>query len=179
MKRMVLLILTAALLLTLTACGTPQEPLETWPITYTDILGCYKASYPDIASMLAEEHIIFHGKAVALVEEGKYGVDLELAPISSTGGQTEKIILRQIKKSEIVLKQGEEVVLILYPAQYDKGVWEVFNDTCGMFRIDEETGDLTGARLDSLLESAPEKYAGKKLTLEQVYDILVELDKAE
>ena len=129
--------------------------------------------------MLAEEHIIFHGKAVALVEEGKYGVDLELAPISSTGGQTEKIILRQIKKSEIVLKQGEEVVLILYPAQYDKGVWEVFNDTCGMFRIDEETGDLTGARLDSLLESAPEKYAGKKLTLEQVYDILVELDKAE
>ena len=42
MKRMVLLILTAALLLTLTACGTPQEPLETWPITYTDILGAIK-----------------------------------------------------------------------------------------------------------------------------------------
>lgn len=72
--------------------------------------------------------------------------------------------------------------MILYPAQYDDGVWEVFNDTCGMFRIDEETGDMTGARLESLLESAPQSYSakgGKELTLEQVYDILVELDKAE
>lgn len=97
MKRLLIPVLLLALLLTLAGCGAQQEPLETWPITYTDILGCYKVSYPDIASMLAEEHIIFHGKAVALVEEGKYGVDLELEPISSTGGQSGKIILRQIK----------------------------------------------------------------------------------
>ena len=67
MKRMVLLILTAALLLTLAACGARQEPLETWPITYFDSMGCYVRDYPDIASMQVEGHIIFHGKAVALL----------------------------------------------------------------------------------------------------------------
>ena len=178
MKRMVLIIMTAALQLTLTACGARQEPLETWPITYSNSIVCYVRDYPDIASMQVEGHIIFHGKAVALVEEGQYGVILELEPIASTGDGSGNILLRQTKDPGIVLKKGEEVVLILRPA-YDEGVWEGFNGDCGIFRLDEGTGNVTGARLDSLLESAPEKYAGKKLTLEQVYDILVELDKAE
>lgn len=128
--------------------------------------------------MQVEGHIIFHGKAVALVEEGQYGVILELEPIASTGDGSGNILLRQTKDPGIVLKKGEEVVLILRPA-YDEGVWEGFNGDCGIFRLDEGTGNVTGVCLDSLLESAPEKYAGKKLTLEQVYDILVELDKAE
>ena len=177
MKRMVLLILTAALLLTLTACGAQREPLETWPITYTDILGCYKASYPDIASMLAEEHIIFHGKAVALVEERRYGVILELEPINSTGETSGNIRIMQTKSPDVVLKNGEEAILILHPSS-EEGVWGGFNDTCGIFRIDEGSGRVTGDRLDSLLESVPQTYSTKNLTLEQVYDLLVELDNS-
>ena len=177
MKRMVLLILTAALLLTLTACGA-GEPLETWPISYSNSMGCYTRSYPDIASMLAEDHIIFHGKAVALVQEAQYGVVLELEPIASTGETSGNIQLRQPKDPAIVLKNGEEVVLILHNG-FDDGVWEGFNGDCGIFRIDEQTGNMAGARLDSLLESVPQTYSAKKLTLEQVYDLLVELDNAE
>ena len=178
MKRTLILILTAALLLTLAGCGA-GEPLETWPISYSNSMGCYTRSYPDIASMLAEEHIIFHGKAVALVEEGEFGVDLELKPIATTGEVTGNIVLRQIKKEGIVLQKGEEAVLILYPAKYEDGIWEVFNDTCGMFRIDQNTDNVIGPRLDSLLESVPQTYSTKDLTLEQVYDLLVELDNAE
>ena len=181
MKHMVLLILTAALLLTLTACGAGQEPLETWPIEYIDSIPCYLKSYPDVESMLAEDHIIFHGKAVRLVSEGEMGVVLELESLESTESELKTIQLRQIKNPDVVLKKGEEVVLILHAGAGD-GVWEVFNDTCGMFRMNQETGVLVGKRLDSLLESAPQSYSakgGKDLTLEQVYDLLVEMDKAE
>lgn len=178
MKRFIAHSLLLVLFLTFAACGG-QTTLETWPITYTDILGCYTKSYPDIDSMLAEEHIIFHGKAVALVEEGEFGVDLELKPIATTGEVTGNIVLRQIKKEGIVLQKGEEAVLILYPAKYEDGIWEVFNDTCGMFRIDQNTDNVIGPRLDSLLESVPQTYSTKDLTLEQVYDLLVELDNAE
>ena len=181
MKRMVLLILTAALLLTLTACGARQEPLETWPISFNDsMMGIYAKPYDTVDSMLAEEHIIFHGKAVSLVEEKEYGVILELEPIDTTGDVSGNIYIRQMKNEDFLLKRGEEAVLILHPG-YGDGIWEVFNDTCGMFRIDEKTGDLTGVRLDSLLESVPQTYSakgGKDLTLEQVYDLLVELDNS-
>ena len=176
MKRTLILILTAALLLTLAGCGA-GEPLETWPISYSNSMGCYTRSYPDIASMLAEEHIIFHGKAVALVEERRYGVILELEPINSTGETSGNIRIMQTKSPDVVLKNGEEAILILHPSS-EEGVWGGFNDTCGIFRIDEGSGRVTGDRLDSLLESVPQTYSTKNLTLEQVYDLLVELDNS-
>ena len=180
MKRMVLLILTAALLLTLAACGAQREPLETWPITYSDSMVCYARDFSNIEEMLEEEHIIFHGKAVRLVEESVHGIWLELEVIDSSSPEKENILLVQSKDSRFVLKNGEEAVLILFPTTIE-GVWGIPNGNLGAFRIDDETGDMTCPRLDSLLESVPQTYSakgGKDLTLEQVYDLLVELDNS-
>ena len=181
MKRMVLLILTAALLLTLTACGTPQEPLETWPISYNDMtMGCYTRDYASVEEMLSQEHIIFRGKAVALVREGEMGIRLELEAIESTGTEKSSIVLLQGKESRFILKKGEEVVLILFPTT-EEGLYCIPNDNLGAFRVDQESGQIYCPRLDSLLESAPQSYSakgGKDLTLAQVYDLLVELDNS-
>ena len=178
MKKTIWLFIGLALAFGLSACSA-GETLETWPITYNDpVMGIYAQAYDTVDSMLAKEHIIFHGKAVALVEEKEAGVILELEPIDTTGTASGNIQIRQMKNPDFLLKKGEEVVLILHPG-YGDGIWEVFNDDCGMFRIDEDTDDVTGARLDSLLESVPQTYSTKNLTLEQVYDLLVELDNAE
>ena len=180
MKKLAIIFIGIVLMLVVVACGA-ESSLETWPISFNDsMMGIYAKPYDTVDSMLAEEHIIFHGKAVSLVEEKEYGVILELEPIDTTGDVSGNIYIRQMKNEDFLLKRGEEAVLILHPG-YGDGIWEVFNDTCGMFRIDEKTGDLTGVRLDSLLESVPQTYSakgGKDLTLEQVYDLLVELDNS-
>lgn len=180
MKRLFVVGLLLTFLLSLAGCGA-GESLETWPITYNDQdMGVYAKAYDTVESMLAEEHIIFRGKAAALVEEKQYGVILELETIESTGDVSGTIQLRQMKDPDFLLKKGEEVVLILHTG-YGDGVWEVFNDDHGMFRIDQETGDMSGRRLESLMENVPQTYSvedGSDLTLEQVYDLLVEMDNA-
>ena len=179
MKRLLISVLLLALLLTLAGCGVRQEPLETWPIVYNyNTISCYTRDYETIGDMLEEEHIIFHGRAVRLVDDSGHGVRLELEAIDSTAPEGSNIFLLQNKDPNVVLKKGEEVVLILFPGSAE-GLYHIPNGKLGAFRIDQESGQVYCPRMESLLKSAPEKYAGKKMTLEQVYDILVELDKAE
>ena len=181
MKKFAVIYLVFAMLLTLAGCGAGQEPLETWPITYNNMtMACYTRDYASVEEMLSQEHIIFRGKAVALVREGEMGVRLELEAIESTGTEKGSIVLLQGKESRFVLKKGEEVVLILFPTT-EEGLYCIPNDNLGAFRIDEESGRVYCPRLDALLESAPQSYSakgGKDLTLAQVYDLLVELDNS-
>ena len=179
MKKGSIIVMIIVLLLTIVGCGA-ETTLETWPITYSDSMACYARDFSNIEEMLEEEHIIFHGKAVRLVEERVHGIWLELEVIDSSSPEKENILLVQSKDSRFVLKNGEEAVLILFPTTIE-GVWGIPNGNLGAFRIDDETGDMTCPRLDSLLESAPQTYSakgGKDLTLAQVYDLLVELDNS-
>ena len=174
MKKYVGICLILALLLTLAGCGA-GDPLETWPISYSNSMGCYVRDYANVDEMLEKEHIIIRGKAVSLVEEREMGAILELEVMASTLQGTETIRILQSKDPRVVLKKGEEVVLILFPTS-EEGLWCIPNGNLGAFRVDQESKTVYCPRLDSLLESVPQTYSAKKLTLEQVYDLLVELD---
>lgn len=144
------------------------------------VIAMYDKGYDSVEELMAESVVLVRAIPVAIEDESDVAVCFVLDVKESNYRGVETIRLRQIK-DEYCLELGKEVVLALQP-DVGEGYYNIPGGGCGLFRVDEETNKTTGVLMDSLLESAPQSYSakgGKDLTLEQVYDLLVELDQAD
>lgn len=136
----------------------------------------YDKGYDSIEKLLDDAVLIVRATPVAIEAESDVAVCWVLRVTESNVEGLEVIRLRQMKDAHL-LKAGQEVVLAL---QQDtgEGYYHIPGGGCGLFRVDEQTGELCGVLLESLKESAlliDYSSAAAELTLDDAYNILVGL----
>ncbi len=146
------------------------ESLQKFDSDNTHIEGCYLDGYRTINELMAISPLVVRATPVSVESESPVAVCLvlEVAEASQPGVKT--IRLRQLKDG-YMLRLGEEVVLAVQPDS-GEGYYNIPGGGCGLFRVNAETGTVSGMLVKSLLEDAPQ-LANEHLTLEDVFDLLM------
>lgn len=137
----------------------------------------YDKGYTSVKELLDVTALIVRATPIAIERESGVAVCWVLRVTEADKEGVEVIRLRQMK-DEYLLEVGQEVVLAL---QQDagEGYYNIPGGGCGLFRIDEETKAISGPLLAALKEQAASICSPgelEELTLEDIFDILIELN---
>ncbi len=132
----------------------------------------YDRGYESVEELLEVATLIVRATPVSVEHESAVALCWVLRVDKANKKGIEVIRLRQLK-DEYLLKEGQEVVLAL---QEDAGEGDYYipGGGSGLFRVDEETGAISGPLMGSLKKHAP---SAAELTLSDVFDILTDMSK--
>lgn len=136
----------------------------------------YDKGYTSVEDLLDVTTLIARATPIAIEYESDVAICWVLRVEESNKEGLDVIRLRQLK-DEYLLKVGQEVVLALQQ-DVGEGYYNIPGGGCGLFRINEKTGAISGLLLESLKEQASSicfSGAIAELTLDDVFDILIEL----
>lgn len=135
----------------------------------------YDHGYTSVEDLLGVTALIVRATPIAVESESDMALCWVLRVEESNKEGVDVIRLRQFK-DEHLLKAGQEVVLALQEDAGD-GYYNIPGGGCGLFRIDEETGAMSGLLSASLKEQTPAAYssATAELTLSDAFDILTSM----
>lgn len=136
----------------------------------------YDYGYTSVEDLLDVSNLIVRATPIDVESESDVALCWILRVEESNKETADIIRLRQLK-DEYLLKAGQEVVLALQE-DADEGYYNIPGGGCGLFRMDEKTGSMTGLLLESLKEQAPTTFstATTELTLGNVFDILMDMN---
>ncbi len=139
------------------------------------VFASYDRGYTSVEDLLDATNLIVRATPIDVEYESDVALCWVLRIEESNKEGVEVIRLRQLK-DEYLLKAGQEVVLVLQE-DVGEGYYNIPGGGCGLFRIDEETGSMSGLLLESLKEQVPTTYstATAELTLDDVFDILTDM----
>ena len=136
----------------------------------------YDKGYASVEDLLDVTTLIARATPIAIEYESDVAICWVLRVKESNKEGLDVIRLRQLK-DEYLLKVGQEVVLALQQ-DVGEGYYNIPGGGCGLFRVNEKTGAISGQLLESLKEQASSicfSGAIAELTLDDVFDILIEL----
>ena len=134
-----------------------------------NIYALYDRGYNTIEDLLKVSDLIVRATPVAIESKSAVGCHVVLRVEEADRDGITEIRVVQLK-DEHLLKIGEEVVLVLQK-DFDDGYYFVPGGGDGIFRTDEESGQIKGKLLDSLTEKTHTDKS--KLTFEDIFDLLV------
>ena len=133
------------------------------------IYALYDKGYDTIEKLLKVSDLIVRATPVAIESKSAVGCHVVLRVEDADRDGITEIRVVQLK-DEHLLKIGEEVVLVLQK-DFDNSYYFVPGGGDGIFRTDEESGQIKGKLLDSLAEKTHTDKSN--LTFEDIFDLLV------
>ncbi len=133
----------------------------------------YNEGFDTVDQLLEGSPLIVRAVPVSVESESDAALCWVLRVEEANRETSETVRLRQLR-DEYLLTAGQEVVLVLREDE-GEGYYNIPGGGCGLFRLDESTGTVTGELLDSLLEQAVPAYSSNsaaQLTLEDVFNLL-------
>lgn len=129
----------------------------------------YDRGYNTIEELLKVSDLIVRATPVAIESKSEVGCHVVLRVEEADRDGVTEIRVVQLRDKHL-LKIGEEVVLVLQK-DFDDGYYFVPGGGDGIFRTDDESGQIKGKLLDSLTEKTHTDKS--KLTFEDIFDLLV------
>lgn len=139
------------------------------------VYASYDRGYTSVEDLLDATNFIVRATPIDVEYESDVALCWVLRVEESSKEGVDVIRLRQLK-DEYLLEVGQEVVLVLQE-DVGEGYYNIPGGGCGLFRIDEKTGSMSGLLLESLKEQVPTTFstATTELTLDNVFDILMDM----